>query len=172
MNKADVLAKLEEYKGRPIQIGLSDEGAMLYSGIEGHWLFVQGDNLVEVRKNTFDSAYGFTSSGQKQSPFSVMVVPFEIVNYVRTFITNEPGDIKKIVTSDMKPVGVVDKTVGDMIAEMERDSIHKAMSPRGNLNTPDVNTKGAYGGFKGSAVSTSIDGLPNYMKKDLLDEKE
>lgn len=170
MNKADVIAKLEEYKGRPIQLGLSDEGAMLYSGIEGHWLFVQGDNLVEVRKNTFDSAYGFTSSGQKQSPFSVMVVPFEIVNYVRTFITNEPGDIKKIVTSDMTPVGV-DKTINEMITEMEKDSIHKAMSPRGNLNTPDVNTKGAYGGFKGSLVSTAIDGIPKYMN-NLLDGNE
>ena len=74
MNKADVLAKLEEYKGRPIQIGLSDEGAMLYSGIEGHWLFVQGDNLVEVRKNTFDSAYGFTLFLVRRVPFSVMVV--------------------------------------------------------------------------------------------------
>ena len=169
MNKADVMAKLEEYKGRPIQLGLSDEGAMLYSGIEGHWLFVQGDNLVEVRKNTFDSAYGFTTSGQKQSPFSVMVVPFEIVNYVRTFITNEPGDIKKIVTSDMTPVGV-DKTIDEMIAEMEGDSIHKAMSPRGNLNTPDVGTKGVYGGFKGSIVSTNIDGIPKYMN-DLLDDQ-
>lgn len=169
MNKADVMAKLEEYKGRPIQLGLSDEGAMLYSGIEGHWLFVQGDNLVEVRKNTFDSAYGFTTSGQKQSPFSVMVVPFEIVNYVRTFITNEPGDIKKIVTSDMTPVGV-DKTIDEMIAEMEGDSIHKAMSPRGNLNTPDVGTNGAYGGFKGSIVSTNIDGIPKYMN-DLLDDQ-
>lgn len=169
MNKADVMAKLEEYKSRPIQLGLSDEGAMLYSGIEGHWLFVQGDNLVEVRKNTFDSAYGFTTSGQKQSPFSVMVVPFEVVNYVRTFITNEPGDIKKIVTSDMTPVGV-DKTIDEMIAEMEGDSIHKAMSPRGNLNTPDVGTKGAYGGFKGSVVSTTIDGIPKYMN-DLLDDQ-
>ena len=169
MNKADVMAKLEEYKGRPIQLGLSDEGAMLYSGIEGHWLFVQGDNLVEVRKNTFDSAYGFTTSSQKQSPFSVMVVPFEIVNYVRTFITNEPGDIKKIVTSDMTPVGV-DKTIDEMIAEMEGDSIHKAMSPRGNLNTPDVGTKGVYGGFKGSVVSTTIDGIPKYMN-DLLDDQ-
>ena len=48
MQKADVLAKLEEYKGKPIEIGLSDEGAVLHCGIDGHWIFTEGDNLVEI----------------------------------------------------------------------------------------------------------------------------
>ena len=30
MTKADVMAKLEEYKGRPIEIGLSDEDLYAY----------------------------------------------------------------------------------------------------------------------------------------------
>ena len=117
MTKADVMAKLEEYKGRPIEIGLSDEGAMLYAGIEGHWLFVQGDNLVEVKKNSSDGTSGFSTVNQNQRPFTVTVVPFDIVNYVRTHIKNEPGDIQKIIT-DMEPVGV-DKTLDEVIKEIE-----------------------------------------------------
>lgn len=166
MTKADVLAKLEEYKDRPIEIGLSDEGALLYSGIDGHWLFMQGDNLVEVKKNISDGTYGFTSINQQQSPFVMTTVPCEIVNYIRIYITNEPGDIKKTI-KDMEVVGV-SKSLDEIIKEIEGDSIHKASSPRGNLNVSDVNTKGSYGRFKGTAVSTSIDGIPGYMKDDLL----
>lgn len=166
MNKADVLAKLEEYKGRPVEIGLSDEGAMLYSGIEGHWLFVQGDNLVEVKKASGDGTYGFSTVNQNQAPFVVTTVPFDIVNYVRANIRNEPGDIKTML-SGLEPVGT-DKALDDIIKEIEGDSIRKAMSPRGNLNTPDVNSKSSYGTFKGSAISTEIDGIPQYMKDDLL----
>lgn len=170
MTKADVLAKLEEYKGRPIELGLSDEGAMLYSGIEGHWLFVQGDNLVEVKKNSSDGTSGFSTVNQNQRPFTVTIVPFEIVNYVRTHIKNEPGDIQTIITN-MEPVGV-DKTLDEVIKEIEGDSIRKAMSPRGNLNVSDVNTKGSYGKFSGAAISTEIGGIPQYMKDDLLSKSE
>lgn len=166
MTKADVLAKLEEYKDRPIEIGLSDEGALLYSGIDGHWLFMQGDNLVEVKKNISDGTYGFASINQQQSPFVMTTVPCEIVNYIRIYITNEPGDIKKTI-KDMEVVGV-SKSLDEIIKEIEGDSIHKASSPRGNLNVSDVNTKGSYGRFKGTAVSTNIDGIPGYMKDDLL----
>ena len=169
MTKADVMAKLEEYKGRPIEIGLSDEGAMLYAGIEGHWLFVQGDNLVEVKKNSSDGTSGFSTINQNQRPFTVTVVPFDIVNYVRTHIKNEPGDIQKIIT-DMEPVGV-DKTLDEVIKEIESDSIRKAMSPRGNLNVSDVNTQGTYGKFSGTAISTEIGGIPQYMKDDLLSKE-
>lgn len=166
MTKADVLAKLEEYKDRPIEVGLSDEGALLYSGIDGHWLFIQGDNLVEVKKNISDGTYGFSTVNQQQSPFVVTTVPCDVVNYVRIYITNEPGDIKKVITN-MEVVGV-SKSLDEVIKEMEGDSVHKASSPRGFQNVPDVNTKTSYGRFKGTAVSTDIDGIPNYMKDDLL----
>ena len=97
------------------------------------------------------------------------IVPFEIVNYVRTHIKNEPGDIQTIITN-MEPVGV-DKTLDEVIKEIESDSIRKAMSPRGNLNVSDVNTQGSYGKFSGSAISTEIGGIPQYMKDDLLASK-
>lgn len=170
MTKADVLAKLEEYKDRPIEIGLSDEGAMLYSGIEGHWLFTQGDNLIEVRKNTSDGTYGFDSINQNQTPFVVTVVQFDTVNYVKTHIKNEAGDIQKIIGS-FEPVAT-DKSLDDIIKSIQSDSIRKAQSPRGNLNTPDVNTKGSYGKFSGTIISTEIDGIPNYMKEDLLSNND
>ena len=170
MTKADVMAKLEEYKGRPIELGLSDEGAMLYAGIECHWLFVQGDNLVEVKKNSSDGTSGFSSVNQNQRPFTVTIVPFEILNYVRTHIKNEPGDIQTIITN-MEPVGV-DKTLDEVIKEIESDSIRKAMCPRGNLNVSDVNTHCVYGKFSVSAISTEIGVIPQYMKDDLLSSKE
>lgn len=170
MTKADVLAKLEEFKDRPVEIGLSDEGALLYSGIEGHWLFVQGDNLVEIKKNSSDGTSGFSSVNQNQRPFTVTIVPFEIVNYVRTHIKNEPGDIQTIVSS-LEPVST-DKSLDAIIKEIESDSIRKAMSPRGNLNVDDVNTKGSYGKFSGTAISTEIGGIPRYMKDDLLNKTE
>lgn len=166
MTKADVLAKLDEYKDRPIEVGLADEGAMLYSGIDGHWLFVQGDNLVEVKKNTTDGTFGFSTINQNQSPFTVTFAPFDTVNYVKIHIKNTVGDIQNVVGS-LEPVGT-DKSLDAIIKEIESDSIRKAVSPRGNLNVPDVNTKGSYGKFSGTVISTEIDGIPKYMKDDLL----
>ena len=52
MEKADVLNTLEKYKGRMIQIGLSDDGNMMFSGLDGHWLFTDDTCVIEVKKNT------------------------------------------------------------------------------------------------------------------------
>ena len=166
MDKELVLNKLEEYKDRPVEIALSDEGIILYSNVEGHWLFSDGDNLVEIKKNCSDGAYGFSTVNQNQSPFSVLTVPFNQVLYVRLYIKNNPDDIRNIV-GNLNPVGT-DKSLDEIISEIEKDSIRRTMSPRGNLNTPDVNTKGSYGKFNGSAISTEIGGIPQYMKDDLL----
>lgn len=165
MNKADVMTKLEEYKGRPIEIGLSDEGAMLFAGIEGHWLFVQGDNLVEIRKNISDGNHGFNTINQQQSPFCVMVVPFEVVNYVRSFITNDPGDVKTMTTG-LEPVGT-DKSLDEIIKELESDPVRKASSPRGYTNNTNAGFDSPYGKFRGSMLSTDIDGIPKYIRDEL-----
>ena len=161
MLKADVLAKLEEYKGRPIVVGLNDEGSLLYSGIDGHWLFVQGDNLVEIKKNVTDGTYGVSSGNQQQSPFTIMTVPFDVINYVKSYIPHKEGAIEEAL-SGLTPVGT-DKSLSEIQSEIESDSILKALSPRGNVNTPDVAPGRSYGPFKGSAISTDIDGLPKYM---------
>lgn len=171
MKKEDVLAKLEEYKDRPIEIGLSDEGAMIYANIDGHWLFTDGgDNLVEIKKNSSDGTYGFSSNNQREHPFVITTTPFDAVMYVKVGIKNASGDIAE-KTSGLTPVGT-DKTLEEIVKAIESDSVRKANSPRGNLNTPAVapGGYGGYGEFKGSAVSTTIDGVPQYMKDSLIKE--
>lgn len=169
MLKADVLKKLELYKDRPIQVGLSDEGIVLFGNIDNHWLFVDGDNLVEVKSNTSIENYGTATINQQQSPFIITTVSMDNIVYVRSYIKNESGDINTIVGS-LTPVGT-DDSIADILKAIEGNSVRKAMSPRGNLNTPDVSTKGAYGAFKGSVISTDSDGIPQYLKNDLLNKE-
>lgn len=168
MLKADVLSKLDEYKGRPVQVGLSDEGICLFGNIDNHWLFIDGDNLIEVKTNTSIENYGIATINQQQSPFVITTVSMDNVVYVRSFIKNDTGDISTMVGS-LTPVGT-DKSLAEIIKELEGNTVRKAMSPRGNLNTPDVNTKGVYGAFKGSVISTESDGIPKYLKDDLLNK--
>lgn len=168
MLKADVLSKLDEYKGRPVQVGLSDEGICLLGNIDNHWLFIDGDNLVEVKTNTSIENYGTATINQQQSPFIVTTVSMDNIVYVRSFIKNDSGDISTMIGS-LTPVGT-DKSLAEIIKEIEGNTVRKAMSPRGNLNTPDVNTKGTYGAFKGSVISTESDGIPKYLKDDLLNK--
>lgn len=168
MLKADVLSKLDEYKGRPVQIGLSDEGIVLFGNIDNHWLFIDGDNLVEVRTNTSIDNHGTSTINQQQSPFVVTTVSMDNVVYVRSFIKNETGDIKTMIGS-LTPVGT-DDSIDTILKAIEGNSVRKAMSPRGNLNSSDVNTKGPYGAFKGSIISTDADGIPQYLRNDLLEK--
>ena len=166
MTKADIIAKLEEYKNRAIEIGISNDDAVAYSGIDGHWLFIDDNSLVEVKKNSLSGS--FSTINQQQSPFSVLIIPFENVNYIRTYIRNEPDDIRNVI-GGFTPVG--DKSIDDIIEEIESDSVRKASSARGNLNVSDVNTRGVYGKFTGTAISTDIGGIPQYMKDDLLNNE-
>lgn len=168
MLKADVLAKLEEYKDQPIVIGLSDEGQVVYSGLDGHWLFVDGDNLVEIRKTTSEGTYGVAGITQFEHPFAMITVPFEFVEYVKVFIPFAPGAIGDAIAS-LTPAGT-SKSLDEIKSEIESDSILKALSPRGNVNVSDVAPGGSYGPFRGSAISTSIDGLPKYMEKVITNE--
>lgn len=167
MNKADVLAKIEEYKGRIIQIGLSDEGHLMFGGIEGHWLFTDGDCIVEVKKNTSNIGhYGYDSVTQQMNPFVITTANFDDILYVRSYFGSKPGEIASIM-QNLKPVDS-DNTIGDIIKQVEKDSIRKSSSPSGNVNDPHVAPGGAYGTFKGSMISTEIGGLPDYVKDALF----
>jgi len=169
MLKADVLAILEANKDKPIIVGLGDEGQVLYGGIEGHWLFVKGENLVEIRKVTATKATsGIGTINSKQSPFSIYTTPFDVINYVETFIPAEPGKIAAALNG-LTPAGT-SKTLAEVEAEIESDSILKSLTARGNVNVSDVAPGKSYGKFSGSAVSTSIDGIPKYMKEALIDD--
>jgi len=161
MLKADVLAKLEKYKDSPVLIGLSDEGQVLYSGFKGHWLFVQGDNLVYIKKTSTEGVYGVGGITQQQHPFSLTVVPFDAVEYVKCFLPYGAGVIASALEG-LSPVGT-SKTLAEIESEIESDDVLKALSPRGNLNVDDVAPGGSYGPFRGSAISTEIGGLPKYM---------
>ena len=68
MTKSDVLAKLDQFKDRPVVIGFQDEAIVIHTNVEGHWLFTEGDNLVEVKdvvdaylldNNDYPKAYVF-----------------------------------------------------------------------------------------------------------------
>ena len=54
MNKEEVLYLFDKYKDRPIEIDTGDSAAVLRGNIDGHWLFLKGDTVVEVKKNTPD----------------------------------------------------------------------------------------------------------------------
>lgn len=165
MLKSDFLAKLEANKDKPIIIGMSDEGQVVYANIPGHWLFIDGENLVAVRKVTNRGTYGVAGIVQQIYPFAVYTAPIEFVNYVESFIEIAPGKIAEALEG-LEPVGT-SKSLADIETEIEGDSILKALSPRGNLNVSDVAPGTSYGRFTGSAISTSSEGLPKYMKEDL-----
>lgn len=171
MNKADVLAKFEEYKGRIIQIGMSDEGHLLFGGITGHWLFVKDDCVVEVKKNTSNIGhYGYDDVTQNVNPFVITTVNFDDILYIRSYFGSKPGEIAEILNG-LTPVGT-DDDLSDIISQVESDSIRKAASPSGNLNDTHVAPGGAYGSFKGSMISTEIGGLPGYVKNALLSQED
>ena len=165
MTKTEVLALLEKYKGRVIEIGLSDEGALLHGGIEGHWLFTKGDNLIEVKKNTPDGTYGYASTSQYRSPFVVTTVQFDTVNYVRSYVKTDAGDITTMLDG-FTPVAT-DDTLQEIITAMEGDSIRKASSTRSETYSDQTKYGGEYGTFKGTYISTDLNGIPAYVKQSL-----
>lgn len=161
MTKADVLAKLEEYKDKPVIVGVGDEGIVLYSGIEGHWLFVDGENLVQIKLNSNEGIYGVSGITQQENPFIVITVSFDYVAYVKGFVSAEPGNIAKM-TNGMTPIAT-EKSLDDIRKEIGESTIVKALSPRGNLDVSNVAPGTSYGKFLGSAISTSANGFPKYI---------
>ena len=169
MTKSDLLAKLELYKDKPVIIGLQDEGQCIIGNISGHWVFIDGDNIVEVKVNTPDGLHGISKIGQNEVPFSIMYAPIDTVNYVKSYIGAEPGSIADAIGS-LTPAGT-SKSISDIQAEIESNPIRRALTPRGNLNVDDVAPGKSYGQFKGSVISTSLSGLPKYYDS-LLESEE
>ena len=162
MNKSVVLAKLEEYKDRPIELGLLDVKSV-YGNIKGHWLFDGGDCLIHVEKNVSNASYEIPSLTQREKSFIMTAIYYDDISYIKTFISPGAGEIEKDLGS-FNPIGT-DKSKDDVIKELQGDSIHKVVAPRSFQNVDDVAPNSSYGTFKGSAISTSIDGLPEYYNK-------
>lgn len=167
MIKADVLKKFEEYKDRPFKIGMSDEGQVLYSGIDGHWVFVDGDNVVGIRKMGINGTYGIPGMTQQESAFSVYTAPMELINYIEGYIPNKAGEVAKALEG-LTPAGT-SKSLEEIQKILESDSIHKAASTAGGLDVDDKAPGKTYGKFMGSYISTDKDGIPTNVEKALLD---
>lgn len=165
MTKEEILEKFDEFKGRPIVVGLDESGICLYSGIPGHWVFVSTDFIVEVRVNTLDTL-SVPIMSQNIYPFKITCIPFDDVVYVRTFMGDKPEDIRQLI-EDLTPIGTT-KTKEEILTEIEGNSVRKSQSVSGNLNDEHVAPGTDYGSFKGSMVSTDKSGLPQYVKDKLL----
>lgn len=157
MNKSVVLAKLEKYKDRPIELGLLDVGCVK-GNIEGHWLFDGGDCLVHVEKNVGNASYEIPSLTQKEKPFIMTNIYYDDISYIKTYIAPGSGEIDNDLGS-FTPVGT-SKSSDEILKELQGNSIHKALSPRSFNNVSEVEPGSSYGTFKGSVISTSVDGLP------------
>ena len=167
MNKSIVLEKLNEYKNRPVEIGLLDVKSV-YGNIEGHWLLDGGDCLIHVEKNVSNPGYEIPGITQREKPFVITNIYYDDISYIKTYVSPGNGNIQKDLGS-YSPIGT-DKSLDDIIKEIEGDSINRALAPRGFQNVDNVAPNGSYGTFKGSVISTSIDGLPKYYDK-LLDNE-
>lgn len=168
MTREDVLYLFEKYKDRPFEIDLGDSAACMRGNIEGHWLFLKGDGVVEVKKNTTDGSYDVMNTHQSQAPFKVTYCSFDSIAYIRSFITSKPGDVEKQI-SDFTPVGT-SKSKDEIITEITSDSIYNAASARGYLDNENTAPGTMYGKFRGSILSTDINGVPNNVKNAIMKE--
>jgi hypothetical protein len=167
MDKSKVLAKLEEYKDRPIEITIDGANDMtFYGNIEGHWLFDGGDFLVHVVKNVSNGKYEIANLSQREKPFAMHMITYDAVKSIRTYIDKAEGAIKTDLGS-FTPIGT-SKSITDVLNEIESDSIRKVSSPSGYLNVKETAPNGAYGKFNGSYISTTKEGIPQNVRDELL----
>ena len=161
MKKANVLAKLDLYKDKPVEVAINGAGDItVYGNIEGRWLFDAGDYLVAVSTNTPNGRFDLGGTSQRELPFNILFIEYDDVVYVKSFI--EYNKVKDTL-STLTPIGT-SKSINDVIKEISSSSIMKANSPRGYIHADYNKPNGAYGRFLGSAVSTDIDGLPQDIK--------
>ena len=170
MNKEEVLYLFDKYKDRPFEIDSGDSAAVLRGNIDGHWLFLKGDSVVEVKKNTPDGSFNIANTNQPQCPFKVTVLSFDNIAYIRSFINSDPSDVDNQI-GDLEPIGT-SKSMADILKEIKTDSIYHASSATGFLNTDATAPGTMYGNFRGSAISTDIGGIPKNVVEKVLTSKE
>ena len=170
MQKEDVLKLFEKYKDRPFEIDLGDSAACMRGNIDGHWLFLDTNGVIEVKKNTPDGSFNIADTNQPQCPFKVTFTSFENIAYIRSFIKHEVGDIEKQL-GNLTPIGT-SKSMADILKEIQTDSIHNAASATGFLNTESTAPGTMYGNFRGSVLSTDIGGIPENVANAVLTPKE
>ena len=164
MDKTKVLAAINKFKDRPIEIKI-DGDITVYGNYEGRWLLDGGDYLIAVAKNTPNGSFQLNGSTQNDKPFSITYSSYNDVFQIRSYIDSESGSIQSDIGS-FTPLGT-SKTIGEVVEELESDSIHKASSPRGFQNVDNTDYKSSYGHFRGSIISTSSEGIPENLKNSL-----
>lgn len=167
MTKDEVLEKLEQYKGRPIEI-LCDNTVQMYMGIEGHWVLTDDKGIYEVRKNSTSTTPGIAGMTQNESPFIITYTEYEHIQYIRGYLAPDVKKIKELLSSltPMEP----NVTINDIIDQICSDRIIVANSARGFSNAQSV-ASDDYGQFTGSFVSTSQD-IPHFMESIVNRENE
>ena len=167
MERADVIATIEKYKGKPITLGLADQAVVIWSGVAGHWLFYSDTCLVEIRVNTSSQGlYSEFTVSQNKFPFLITYVQYDTINFIRSYVGHEPGDIQATLEG-LTPIHT-DKSIQEIAKEIESNSVRKSQSVTGSVNDPIAAPGGPYGSFKGSMISTDINGLPQYVKDKLI----
>lgn len=161
MTKDQVLKKLEEYKGRPVEIFL-DNANYMYIGVEGHWVFEDETGLTEIAVNTAGVTPGVAGMTQNESPFVILHTEWDTIQYIRGYIGPYADKIIEI-TQDLKPIAT-DKTLKEIQDEIVTSQVMLSKSPT-TFNRRDEVATDSYGQFTGSAISTSKDGVPYAIKK-------
>lgn len=167
MQREDVIDIIEKYKGKPITLGLADQAVVIWSGIDGHWLFYSDTCLVEIRVNTSSQGlYSHSVVSQTQFPFLITYIQYDTINFIRSYVGTEEGDIQANLEG-LTPIHT-DKSLQEIAKEIESNSIRKSQSVTGSMNDPVAAPGGTYGSFRGSMISTEINGLPQYVKDKLI----
>jgi hypothetical protein len=168
MDKAEVIAKLNLYKDKPVEVAINGAGDItVYGNMDGRWLFDGGDCLIAIATNTPNGKFDIGGLSQRDYPFTILHIGYDDIVYVKGYIAyDKVNDTIKNLT----PLAT-DKSINEVVNEIATSSIMKAASPRGFVNANETAPGGSYGRFMGSAISTNIDGLPKYYK-DMVDKKD
>ena len=171
MTKEEVLERLEQFEGRPIEV-FCDNVNILYAGIEGHWLFSDDKGLWEIRKNAPAPTPNVIGMSQEESPYIVTYTEYEHVQFIKAYIAPDTAKITEILDG-LNYIGDHQKSIEEVKKEIIANKIMVANSPRGFQNDKDLYKdyagKGnSYGQFTGTLVSMDKDGFPKAVEDELL----
>lgn len=168
MTKEEVLARLEQFEGRPIEV-FCDNVNIMYANIEGHWLFSDDTGLWEIRKNAPSPTPNVIGMTQEESPYIVTYTEFEHVQFIKAYIEPDAAKINELLDG-LTYIGDNTKTIDEVKKEITSDRIMVANSPRGFQDDKDLygpNGK-SYGQFTGTLISMDKRGFPKAVEDRLL----
>lgn len=153
MTKEEVLAKIEAYKGNPIEI-FCDNTIILYAGLDGHYVFEDegGLGLIEITKNSSKGLSGVNGVTQTEAPYVIQYAPYEMIQYMRAYVAVGKDTIPTVVNASLKAVND-DRSTAEILKEIMSDPIMSARSTRGYQYDERYHLPGEYGGFRGGVIT-------------------